>query len=219
MSTAVYIGAGLDVRPVRAMKHIQKFVYVDSRPATQQPEFDLKYNQYSERFVHDFCRKMESMDFDWTYPVTNDPGERCGCLTKSSRKNTRPFVVRFFNKDTNVELEYHLNTPFPMMISDDLKKEVGKADTLIVAGYHPHECVLDMMTKPVNVVCWEGTWYGNEEHEDCKDSVIRRLYRSMDGIAAIKYYKKEYVSMRFESMHDVVSNQTNALSGSTQPAI
>jgi hypothetical protein len=33
------------------------------------------------------------------------------------------------------------------------KKEIAEADTLIFAGFHPHECVLDMIKKPVNVVC------------------------------------------------------------------
>ena len=41
MKTAVYIGAGLDVRPIRALSHIKRFIYIDSRPKTQQPNTNL----------------------------------------------------------------------------------------------------------------------------------------------------------------------------------
>ena len=60
--SAVYVGAGLDVRPIRALKHISHFIYIDSRPISSCPFVDkdaeIDYNFLRDNTFYDqFCRK------------------------------------------------------------------------------------------------------------------------------------------------------------------
>jgi hypothetical protein len=187
---AVYIGAGLDVRPIRAMKDIDMFIYVDSRPATEQPGHDKYYTQCDKSFVSNFNRKMEILDFDW------DISDAVLFNIRSKKKD----MIEYHNG--NKVVRYYMNTSFPDK-NEKLLSDIALSDTLIVAGYHPHSCIINMMKKPIDVICWEGTVYDDGDDEDTKNSVIKKLYNNMDDIRSIQYYKKEYVMTQFDNIADL----------------
>jgi hypothetical protein len=193
---AVYIGAGHDVRPIRAMKDIDLFIYIDSRPATQQPGIDKYRIQSDKTFISNFNRKMEALDFDWDISDA--------VLFNIKSKNAD--VIEYHKGDKIVR--YYMNTAFPNK-NEQLKSDIALADTLIVAGFHPNECIINMMKKPIDVICWENTCYdfGNEELD--KSSIIRRLYNNMDGIKSIQYYKKEYVMTQFDNIAELETQRRN----------
>jgi hypothetical protein len=205
--TAVYIGSGLDVRPIRVLSHIKRFIYIDSRPATEQPTINSKskYNQYWPDFIHDFNRKMEVEDFDWNWDGQHTTNTIC--LLRSKKNNTKPFMIEYFSLKTDVKVHYYMNTAFPQDITDDIIAELKSANTLVIAGFHPHVSVVQLMKKPVHIVCWEGTWYGND-HDDAdeENSIIRKLYtdpNNTQDIASISFYKKQYVKTEFENIQDL----------------
>ena len=191
--TAVYIGAGLDVRPIRAMKDINTFVYIDSRPADEFPGSKCKAH-FQKSFFNDFHIKIMRLDFDFndkTYQTINDVIHY-----------GKPCMIDYHKDDVTVR--YYMNTAFPgKNLSDELKSDISRADTLIIAGYHPHESIIGMMKKPIDVVCWEDTWYGPEDHGDNSNSVVRRLYKDMSNVKSIKYYRKEYTMQTFENIRDL----------------
>jgi hypothetical protein len=195
MTVAVYIGAALDVRPIRALKHIRHFIYIDSLPATQQPDYDLQHTQYQSAFMDRFCCKMEAMNFDWV--VHDWP------------TNTLPFRVQFVRKGDHTVVEYYMNTPFPKAVDDKLRTVLTTADTLIIACFHPHQCIIDMMKKPVSVVCWEGTCYDDSDYDD--STVVKRLHQDMTGIVDISYFQKEYVRLTFNDIADVENFRRSAI--------
>jgi hypothetical protein len=204
-NVAVYIGAGLDVRPIRALAHIDRFIYIDSRPSTQQPTFDIQHKQYDKRFVREFCRKLEALDFEWSFtPTTNDSM----CCFKKQYHNA-PFAIEFENNRRSVV--YHMNTTFPFSHDAQVRDEISKANTLIIAGFHPHKSILDLMQKPVQVVCWEGTWYGDEEYDDCKDSIVAHMHTDMSDVGSITYYKKEYIPQTYKTLRDVEFARKNSI--------
>lgn len=188
---AVYIGAGLDVRPIRAMKNIDTFVYIDSRPATEFPGYS---NQFDKRFFYDFHDKLgrEGFEFD------ND-------MYAKFKKNIfdgKPDVMVY--TQGSVMLKYYMNTAFPnQSYTRDLVDDFASADTLIIAGHHPHKSIIDLMKTPIDVICWEGTWYGPDEYEDNKDSVVRTLYNDMSSVRSIQYYQKQYVATPYKHIADV----------------
>ena len=172
----LYIGAGDDVRPVRALgSEISRFVYLDQ----------LKYDK--ERAWR-FCLKMMHLGFDQTY---NAP-----C-------NNR---IEFTRKGDGCTLVYFYNCEFPDYISDAALKEITPCDTLNISGFHPHGSVLDMMSSPVEVVCWEGTAYENCEYSDMPESVVLRLYKNAPEdtglIKRLRYFKKQYTSQDFDNIKD-----------------
>lgn len=201
---AAYIGAGLDVRPIRALADIVgTFVYIDSRPFCQNPGSKVAASgkQCDTQFVNRFMLKMEAMSFDWN-PESID-------AVRAASKNNTSCTVEFKRKGTTVR--YYMNTAFPTPLPLPHNKEVYEdlrdADMLIVAGYHPHRSVLDVMKKPIDVVCWENTWYGrHDDDSDCDEpggSVVSRLYENMDGVRSLAFYKKTYVCHPCKCMEDI----------------
>lgn len=190
---AVYIGAGLDVRPIRGMKDITTFVYIDSRPANEFPGSGCK-GHFHKSFFNEFHEKIMRLGFD--YDSDRYDQVRKTILAK------RPDVIEY-TKD-NVIVKYYMNTAFPSKhLQANVIADISKADTLIIAGHHPHESIMEMMKKPIDIVCWEGTWYGPEDHGDNTNSVVRRLYKDMSYIKSIKYYRKEYTMKFFDNISDV----------------
>jgi hypothetical protein len=185
---AVYIGAGLDVRPICAMKHIRKFIYIDSLPATEWPSIDKEYWRLQTDFIEKFCSKMQAINFE--------------CSTSSSLDTDKPIMIHFKNKENDIQVDYYMNIPFPTGVTEELQQELRELDTLIIAGHHPHKNILEMMKKPINIVCWEGTYYGKEECEE--DSVIKKLYENRtlckSDVASITYYRKQYVKSKFDDI-------------------
>jgi ssDNA-binding Zn-finger/Zn-ribbon topoisomerase 1 len=195
MDTVVYVGAGLDVRPIRVLPNVKKFIYIDSLPATEQYGFDKKYSQYKPNFVNDFNRKMERLDFDWNFKYPRG-------------KYIKPFKA-VYKKDDDTEVCYYMNASFPEQITEEIKKDVEEANILVVAGHHPHESVLDMMKSPEKIMCWEGTWYGNEEYDDCEKSVIRQLYTQPQKGIKLQYYKKVYECHDFDTIAEIEAFRVN----------
>jgi hypothetical protein len=206
MKSAVYIGAGLDVRPVKALKNINKFIYIDCRPFTEHP--NSKCNCNDKKFIDDFSYKMDRIDF-LNKNEKNDDTTSC-CRKKKIDINQ----VKFEYEKDNINLIYYFNTPFPSNnITDEIENELATSDTLIVAGFHPHKSIIDYMKKPIHLVCFEGTYYGNDHHEDDLNTIIEYLHNNpkCKDIADIVYYKKEYIKHSFHTIDDVEKYRKNIL--------
>ena len=174
---AVYIGAGANMKPINAKidgKPVQIMLCFDSLPITQFPTMG---HINSEKTQIDFLDELRNN--------TRDLG-----FVESS-----PLV---FTNNKGQEIRYFTNTPFPSGVTDDLRQEIGKADTLIIAGYHPHKDVLCMMKKPINIICMKNTYYGFKESEE--NSVVRKLYEDMSDICKIVFYYTDTEFKEFESM-------------------
>lgn len=174
---AVYIGAGTNMKPIKAEidgKHIQIMLCFDSLPITQFPTMGHINSEDSQK---DFLDELRNNAYDLGFIE----------LT--------PLV---FTNLKGQEIRYFINTPFPSGVTEDLRQEIGKANTLVIAGYHPHKDVLGMMKKPINVICCKNTYYGFKESEE--DSVVRKLYEDMTDISKIIYYYTDTEFKEFESM-------------------
>jgi hypothetical protein len=178
---AVYIGAGTNIKPIKA--DIQKMLCFDSLPITSFPSMGHIYSEDSQKqFLDELRNNANDLGF-----VESDP--------------------LVFTNTKGQEIRYFTNTPFPSGVTEDLRQEIGKADTLVIAGYHPHKDVLGMMKKPINIICMKNTYYGFKESEE--DSVIRKLYEDMSYISKIVYYYTDTEFKEFESMTEVEEFRCN----------
>jgi hypothetical protein len=185
---AVYIGAGTNMKPIKAIidgKHIQIMLCFDSLPITQFPSMGHI--------------NSEATQIDFLDELRNNTRE-LGFVESS------PLV---FTNSKGQEIRYFTNTPFPSGVTENLRQEIGKADTLIIAGYHPHKDVLGMMKKPINIICMKNTYYGFEESEE--DSVVRKLYEDMSDICKIVYYYTDTGFKEFESMAAIEEFRCNEI--------
>lgn len=190
MTTAVLIGAGMNVYPhlIRTLKHIRRFIYIDSLPLTNKPGvYTLSYLLRQQKY------------FDWRFKVLHKVMKRCGFTYPDTAKPTSPFNITYKNTEYDSEIVYHFNTAFPTDVGEELKRELGESDTLIItAQFCPHESILEMMKKPTHIVFWKDL--ANDDETNEKNTVIERLHNSMTDIASITFYKKEYVPISFDDI-------------------
>ena len=178
---AVYIGAGTHIKPINTKingEYIKTMLCFDSLPNTQFPSLGHINSDDSQI---DFLRNLRNNARDLGFIVTE------------------PLV---FNNIKGQEIRYFINTPFPSGINDKLRQEISKANTLIIAGYHPHKDIISIMKKPINIICMNNTYYGLNETD--KNSVIRKLYQNMPYIyiSKIVYY---YTDNDFKEIENIAA--------------
>jgi hypothetical protein len=135
--SALYIGAGTDTDPIIKCPDIKTFYYVDCQPNS---EFGLKSGYFRPHFISNLNREMIGIGMQ---------------LIK-----TEDNVFTYSNGDQTVY--YYTNTALPDH-NDKIKNL--KYDTLIVAGYHPHPCVLENNDHKLKFIGFENTCYSKEEQE------------------------------------------------------
>ena len=60
--SALYIGAGLDIEPIKVLNKYNKFIYIDVKP----------YNNYYDfNFINELCTKLSSINFFPIYSSLN----------------------------------------------------------------------------------------------------------------------------------------------------
>jgi hypothetical protein len=166
---AIYIGAGTNMKPINTKidgEHIQIMLCFDSLPKTQFPSLG---HVNSEDTQIDFLDELRNNAYDLGF-------------VESKSKH----VV--FTNSKSQEIRYFANTPFPLGVTEDLLQEISKANTLIIAGYHPHKDILDMMKKPINIICCKNTYYGFKETNE--NSIVTKLYKDMYDMSYISYLSK-----------------------------
>ena len=139
---AVYIGAGTHIKPINAIidgEYIKTMLCFDSLPNTQFPSIDHINSDDSQiHFLRELRNNARNLGFFESSPL-------------------------IFNNSNGQEIRYFINTPFPSGITENLRQEINKANTLIIAGFHPHKDILSMMKKPINNIFKNKTYYGLDE--------------------------------------------------------
>jgi hypothetical protein len=180
---AVYIGAGTNMKPINAQidgKHIQIMLCFDSLPITQFPTMGHINSEIRQiDFLDELRNNVKSLGFVESKHLvfTNSKGQ---------------------------EIRYFTNTPFPSGVTEDLRQEIGKANTLVIAGYHPYKDILCMMKKPINIICMKNTYYGFKECTE--NSIIRKLYKDMSDMSGMSYLSKivyYYTDMEFKEFKNI----------------
>ena len=178
--TAVYIGAGTNMKPINAKidgEHIQIMLCFDSLPKTQFPSLGHIYSENSQKH---FLDELRNNAYDLGFV------------------ESKPFV---FTNSKGQEIRYFANTPFPLGVTEDLRQEISKANTLIIAGYHPHKDILDMMKKPINIICCKNTYYGFKETNE--NSIVTKLYKDMSDISYISKIVYYYTDTEFKEFKNI----------------
>lgn len=185
MENAVYIGAGQDTIPIKALKYIDKFIYIDALPYGSNDRLET---QWKEQYIDEFSDEMKHDGFN-------------SFKDESSRDKKQQKRIEYI-KDTK-SLIYYFNTAFSSssQISSKIQDELSQADTLIIAGFFPDKNIIDYMKKPIHVICFAGTIYSNDED----DTIISYLYdnpKSTD-IADITFFDYELKNYSFNTISDL----------------
>jgi hypothetical protein len=159
---AVYIGAGEDMSFIKNTS-IKKMLCIDSLPKTGFPTTDhINSDKTQKIFLDNIRNNINIMDLGFI----------------ESKVSSSSLLI--FNNSKGQEIRYYTNTPFSSGVTEDLKQEIAKANTLIICGYHPHKDILDMLKKPINIICKKNTYYGIEEANE--NSVLIKLHEKTYSI-------------------------------------
>jgi hypothetical protein len=181
---AVYIGAGTNMKPINAKidgKPIEIMLCFDSLPITQFPSLGHIYSENSQKHFLDELRNN-----------ANDLGF----------VESKSLV---FTNSKSQEIRYFTNTPFPSGVTEDLRQEIGKADTLVIAGYHPHKDILDMMKKPINIICCKNTYYGFKKTNE--NSIVTKLYKDIYDTSYFSKMVFYYTDTEFKEFKNIAEVQ------------
>ena len=64
MENAIYIGAGHDTKPIKALKYINKFIYIDTLPYdSNDPYKVISETPWREQYINEFSDKIKHDGF------------------------------------------------------------------------------------------------------------------------------------------------------------
>lgn len=124
MKSALYIGAGVDMAPVRLFPQIKHFIYIDSRPQSPYGVLDYDSGRFSDdSFIGALLLSAEKEGFildlsEAAYLKFTAAGGRTLC--------------------------YFINIAFPEHLTEFHKAAIAECDTLILAGFCPDRVVLEL---------------------------------------------------------------------------
>lgn len=157
--SALYFGAGTDLRPLIFCNDIKNFNYIDSQPYS---EFGLLQSNSNYNGYNGFYRPYFISDLDNSMSKNN-----------MSLVNVDGNIRRY--SDGNKNVTYYTNTSIPDH-TDKVKKIIEESDYIIVAGYDPDSKILDYVKKKIHFIGCEKTCFFEEDIPENTNSIIHRLH-------------------------------------------
>lgn len=158
--SAIYIGAGSDILPIKHLQNIKTFSYFDSQPFSEFGLLQSGYIMedgtdgfYRPRFIENVDKEMKSINMILTRCIGD---------------------LRIYS-DGNKIVKYYTNKSLPEHFLK-IKSSIKDYDTLIVAGYHPDSIILEATNKKVHFIGIEGTFYGCDEYDN-RNSIIYKMHK------------------------------------------
>lgn len=152
---ALYVGAGVDTRPLSRLSHIGYFLYVDSQPSLECP-------------VDAFAESRSFVD------RVDDAMKAAGFVLEKGTSD-----VRIYRSNDGRVVEYIMNANIPRDIE---KLPRRQCDVLIAAGHDPHVAAIEHCCKEegLSFVAFEGTVYCAPEERDQENTVFASMKTSSD---------------------------------------
>ncbi len=149
--TAVYVGAGVDIRPIQNLKYIKTFYYIDGQPfsefGTDQAQ-EWENGGWTGKFTDGFSRPKFIPELD-------------KIMTSINMKLTNRFDNLRIYSDGDQTVHYYTNTAIPEHY-EKIKDTIRNFDTLIIAGHDPDSLFLDATINKIHFIGFEGTIFHNE---------------------------------------------------------
>jgi len=187
ISTAVYIGAGFDIRLVKSFSNkFQGLILVDSLPLNEHGLNYYDRDFYRKYFIEKLQKKFKKYDFSLqSHEKLTDNFSEINCDHLESA------VWLFTNNDNDMFVKYYTSTCIPHHLKfslNSLENDLSNADTLIIKGHHPNKEVLKYMKKPIHLICDLGTGYCKDLEEYEEEEIPNEEYSVLRKILKKPYY-------------------------------
>lgn len=166
----IYIGAGLDVKPIQFLSNIKDFVYIDCQPFS---EFGTKIHKCTPGWCSKNCLGFSRPMF---LPRLKTSMEKIGMKYKKISDDELEFT-----NDKQL-VTYFINTSMPEHI-DKVKSRIKGFDNFIVMGHDPDSTVLKYTNNKITFWGNEYTYYRRDDLCDeinkTQNNIISRLHREI----------------------------------------
>ena len=140
MATATYVGAGLDIDPIRVMSEVREFIYVDSLPKSH---FGMRYPEsergrfYVSSFIPRLNTELQNINFRLVRQGDN--------------------YLEYVGPSDQI-LKYYINTIFPN-ITVEAATDISKSEHLVLCGFDPDKSILSAIPNLKYIWCNARTAY------------------------------------------------------------
>jgi hypothetical protein len=204
LNKILYIGSGLHLEPLKQFKSTKEFVFVDVQPRSEFDSSD-SFNEefYRGKFYPELIKlaseygfmleKSEELDPEYFVNILNlNQRIKWLGLVKETFPNICPTLLIFFNPVTGQKLKYYISTNILYNMCWDLKNDIMSVDGLIISGYHPDKKILEYITYPINLYCYDNTAYKLDDEEvDDFDNLVYWIFANLDMVD--KYFSSIYL--------------------------
>jgi hypothetical protein len=194
--TAVYVGAGTDIKPLLIFKYISTFIYIDSQPLTEFGNAALFSGCARPKFPLQIYQILTKHGFIKTTQIT-------------------PNLHEYYNPKTGRTLKYYMNCCFPKDLPQCLLNDIKTANTLICCGHSPPAALISMMKSgPKTFIGDNKTCYNLEQGDEQYFTVDQALredpslmtnYMRFDIPQGYPYWEDEYTDITHTSRFIVSS--------------
>jgi hypothetical protein len=195
MKKALYIGANTHIEFTTYLD-CKEYIFIDTQPRS---EFDteLFFNKsfYRQQFIKKLFEKIQKYDFELINSIELDPTYYKKLLNGVKLPYINPHLFIFFNAKTNSILKYYISTNILYNMNSRLKQDIYETDSLYVAGYYPHKCILQYLNpnKKIFIKDNQTVYCEDEEEDDIISGFIKKEINFLD------YFDKVYLVNRKEN--------------------
>lgn len=157
----LYIGAGLDLSPIKILQDTKQFVFVDSRPRNEYG-YEYYYRPFlRSNFVNnliDTVQEKYNMKLISKEVLTNKYEE----INVDDLDST---LLHFSDKErvvrSAVSLRYYISTGIPNDLYENksLIDDIEDCDTVYVSGHDPNSMFITYMSKKFHFIGGSNTWF------------------------------------------------------------
>lgn len=194
----LYVGAGENHFEVtRHFSSTKEFVFIDTQPRSYFESSELVFNEqmYYESFLPRLMQtvaengftleRKEELDanyftkiFSWIQRI-----KYFGRI-KQTFPHLCPTLLTFFNAFTGQKIKYYISTNILYNMCPELEKDISSSEGLIISGFHPHKVLLQYLTAPVHLYCYDSTIYKEDEKfVDDLDNVVYWMFQNLDQVS------------------------------------
>ena len=203
---AVYIGAGLDLKIIKKLNFIKKFVFIDSQPFSEFGKLQRVYN-------YDYYYYFQNIFLSHIFPCffrKNNGFHRPNFLSdlKKTAKDEDISLIKeesnkltFYYQFNRQKIIYLINTSIPEDLSK-ISNILLDYTELIVKGFHPHYKIINYTFNKINFWGHKGTLYKykKDDFEDDEQNTI---------IYALTHNKFKYRFNDFYFIDDIIYKYPN----------
>jgi len=197
----LYVGAACHLSPLQLFSDTKEFVFIDTKPRSEFDNSNAFVRAfYRESFAVDLMLKMLDLGFSLVDITDLDKTYSKKIMSFYQRiyyicgepQYINPHLFLFMNKKTGQTLKYYVSTNILYNMNNDLEREIGECDGLIISGFFPHVHILSYMKPKVAFIGYSSTWFGKDkddfETDDWTNNVVNYLhdnFNSRDNVSGV----------------------------------